>query len=198
MSSAWKKLVSREVGRVEDHAEPLELLEELDAVRRERAVAAGADGVPALAVVGQVHRAQTQVPPGRGLARRRRSGRPLPWPGCSRSARGVAGRRTSSAVRVELGRGADHPQQPAALEQLVIGELAAGRRRGDLLVGEVEVQPGMARPAGGPRGWARASSVAWQTAIAPRRISGSVVVARPRAGWSVMPARSRSARPGRA
>ena len=49
--------------------------------------------------------------------------------------------RPVSPVFVELARGADHPQRPATLEQLVVGELAAGGRRGDLLVGEVEASP---------------------------------------------------------
>ena len=58
-----------QMGRVEDHAQLLELLEQLHSLPRERPVVAGADRVAALAVMGQVHRPQPEVPPLDRLAR---------------------------------------------------------------------------------------------------------------------------------
>ena len=95
--------------------------------------------------------------------------------------RGIRIGQPALPVGVELAHGPDHPQQPAALEQLVIGELAAGRRRGDFLVGEVEVQS--SRPVVRP---SLGTGPGQQGRLTGRdrtpRISGSVVVARPRAG----------------
>ncbi len=79
-------------------------------VRRQRPFVAGADGIPALAVVSQVHRAETKVPPGGGLADvDDRIG--------SFHGQDVADRRRgrivvpASPLGIELARGPDHPQQ---------------------------------------------------------------------------------------
>ena len=122
--------------------------------------------------------------------RRRRSGRPLPWPEYSRSARTrLVG--PAFPVGIELARRCESSAtSPGA-------RAARSRRAGRA--------PSPRRPPGwrnrGPGGWShrgsatrtwlRASRVAWQSATPPCRISGSVVVARPRAGWSSNPCSSR-------
>ncbi len=122
------------------------------AVRCERPVVAGADGVAARAVVSQVHRAEAEVPPGGGLADiHDRIGTFHGQDVADRRARRVLG--PASPLGIELAGGANHPQEPAALEQLVISQLPARRGRGDFLVRRSRESSGSCRRAAWPRAW---------------------------------------------
>ena len=104
----------------------------------QRAGAAGAEGVGARSVVGQTDHAQPVVPPEPGLLRRDdRVGAFHEQDEAERRARRV--RLPGGAPGVQVGSGADEPDDPLSLQLLVVGELPLCLGEGDLVGAEVDV-----------------------------------------------------------
>ncbi len=129
-----------EMGHVENHAQLLELSQELDACPGKRAGVAGADGVAAPSVVGEARRAEPVAEPGLGLrglddgvgpfhgqdGADRQAGRVLALP--------------PFPMDVQLARAVKQSHLALLFQQPVVSQLALSDGAGDLLIGVVDAR----------------------------------------------------------
>ena len=187
-----------EVRRVEDHPQPVELREQPDPVGGERAVVARADRVAAPAVVGQVHRAQAEVPPGlRLLGVDDRVG-PLHGQDEADRLRRRSRRRASGSSGRPALRPCGSSAAPRAVPAPCSRRAARGRRRGRSPGSDSRGSGASALRASGPRAWPGRGASPGRRRSRPASSRGAwwwrVVGRRDRPG----PPPDGSARPGRA